>query len=62
MKTKSGYRIDKSVAPKKIEIQSGAVYTEFTTTSKNRLGEAITFIVQGEKNFDDVEVKEGRGE
>jgi len=57
-KTKSGYTIDRTIAPRKLTFDNGAIYTEFTTTAKNTRGEPITFIVQGEKNFDDVEVKE----
>lgn len=56
MKTRSGYKIDRTVAPRKIYYESGAVYTEFTTTSKNSFGDAITFIVQGDKTPDQVEV------
>jgi len=57
-KTKSGYTVDRTIAPRKLTFDNGAIYTEFTSTSLNGKGEAITFIVQGEKNFDDVEVKE----
>lgn len=57
-KTKSGYIIDRTIAPRKLTFDNGAIYTEFSTTSKNARGETITFIVQGEKSFDDVEVKE----